>query len=153
MKGNELKIKLVDPYTGQTFEGTIAECLKGQTFEGTIAECLKMLMSGENIAAVFMYDWANIDIEVPEIDDWRKESIQLGLKINDLQSQLKAEKEMVEQLKTGDTIRIILTKVNKGILYSIVDGLDGELMAMNIKPVDEVIEGIKKLIANDNLKP
>jgi hypothetical protein len=39
--------------------------------------------------------------------DWRKESIQLGLKINDLQSQLKEEREL--KLNTDDPYKYVLT--------------------------------------------
>jgi hypothetical protein len=54
MKGKDLIIKLTDPYSGQAFEGTIKDCIK-------------MLKSGENIAAVFMYDWDNINIDIVKI--------------------------------------------------------------------------------------
>lgn len=53
MKGKEFIIKLTDPYSGQTFEGNMKQCIK-------------MLKSGENVAAIFLYDFDNIDIEVAE---------------------------------------------------------------------------------------
>jgi hypothetical protein len=54
MKGKDLIIKLTDPYTGQTFKGTLKDCIT-------------MLNSGENIAAVFLYDWDNINIDIVKI--------------------------------------------------------------------------------------
>ena len=94
-------------------------------------------------------------MEVEEkIKELQKYIDSLNDKITELQSQLKEVDERIKAFKTGDTIRVILTKVkNNNILYSIVDSLDGELMVMDIKPLNEVMDGVKKLLNNEfNLK-